>query len=140
MTANGLLQIAIFCAIVAAIAVPLGSYMARVFAGERTFLSPVLGPVERAVYWVSGVDAKKEQHWLTYTVAMLLFNLACFASLYALLQAPVLPALQSPGHDRHGAEPGAEHGHQLHDQHQLAELRRRDDAQLFRPDGRADGP
>jgi potassium-transporting ATPase potassium-binding subunit len=86
MTANGLLQIAIFCAIVAAIAVPLGKYMARVFGGERTFLSPVLGPVERAVYWVSGVDAKKEQHWLTYTVAMLLFNLACFALLYALLR------------------------------------------------------
>ena len=86
MTANGLLQIAIYCAIIAAIAVPLGSYMARVFAGDRTFLSPVLGPVERAVYWISGVDAKREQHWLTYTVAMLLFNLVCFAVLYALLR------------------------------------------------------
>ena len=46
MTANGLLQIAIFCAIIAALAVPLGIYMARVFAGERTFLSPVLRPVK----------------------------------------------------------------------------------------------
>src|SRR5262249_33884716 len=78
MTANGLLQIALFCAIVTAIAVPLGTYMARLFAGERTFLSPVLGPVERAIYWVSGVDAKKEQHWLTYAVAI--------ASLYAILR------------------------------------------------------
>jgi len=86
MTANGLLQIAIFCAIVAAIAVPLGTYMARVFAGERTFLSPVLRPVENAIYWASGVDAKKEQHWLTYAVAMLLFHLFCFASLYAMLR------------------------------------------------------
>jgi potassium-transporting ATPase potassium-binding subunit len=86
MTANGLLQIAIFAAIIVAIAVPFGTYMARVFTGERTFLSPVLGPVESAIYWISGVDAKKEQHWLTYTVAMLLFNLACFASLYALLR------------------------------------------------------
>src|ERR1700756_4462076 len=86
MTANGLLQIAIFAAIIVAIAVPFGTYMARVFTGERTFLSPVLGPIESAIYWISGVDAKKEQHWLTYTVAMLLFNLACFASLYALLR------------------------------------------------------
>jgi K+-transporting ATPase ATPase A chain len=86
MTANGLLQIAIFCAIIAAIAVPLGIYMARVFGGERTFLSPVLRPVENAIYWASGVDAKKEQHWLTYAVAMLLFHLFCFASLYAMLR------------------------------------------------------
>jgi potassium-transporting ATPase potassium-binding subunit len=86
MTANGLLQIAIFCAIIAALAVPLGIYMARVFAGERTFLSPVLRPVENAIYWASGVDAQKEQHWLTYAVAMLLFHLFCFASLYAMLR------------------------------------------------------
>jgi K+-transporting ATPase ATPase A chain len=86
MTANGILQIAIFCAIVAITAVPLGTYMARVFNGERTFLSPVLGPLERAVYWVSGVDPKKEQHWLTYAVAVLLFHVFCFASLYALLR------------------------------------------------------
>src|SRR6185369_882857 len=86
MTANGLLQIAIFCAIVTAAAIPLGSYMTRVFSVERSLLTPMLGPVERAIYWVSGVDSKKEQHWLTYTVSILLFNLACFASLYALLR------------------------------------------------------
>ena len=86
MTANGLLQIALFCVIIAAIAVPLGTYMARVFAGERTLLSPVLGPVERGIYWISGVDAKKEQHWLTYAVAMLLFHVFCFASLYAMMR------------------------------------------------------
>src|SRR5262249_10264355 len=86
MTTNGILQIAIFAAIITAIAVPFGVYMARVFAGEQTFLSPVLGPVERAVYWVSGVDPKKEQHWLTYTFALLLFNLGCFGLLYALLR------------------------------------------------------
>ena len=86
MTANGLLQIALFCAIIAAIAVPLGTYMARVFAGERTFFSLVLGPVERAIYWISGVDAKREQHWLTYAVAMLMFHVFAFASLYAMLR------------------------------------------------------
>ena len=58
--------------------------MTRVFAGERTFLSPVLRPVERAVYWCCGVDEKEEQHWLTYAVAVLFFSVAGFVSLYAL--------------------------------------------------------
>ena len=58
MTTNGILQIVVFTAIVAAIAVPLGLYMARVFAGERTFLSPVLGPVERVFYRISGVECR----------------------------------------------------------------------------------
>jgi K+-transporting ATPase ATPase A chain len=58
--------------------------MTRVFAGERTFLSPVLRPVERAVYWCCGVDEKEEQHWLTYAVAVLFFSVVGFLSLYAL--------------------------------------------------------
>src|ERR1700676_2331247 len=86
MTTNGLLQIAVFCAIVTATAMPLGKFMARVFAGERSFLTPVLGPVEGLLYWLSGVDAKKEQHWLTYALSVLLFHIACFASLYALMR------------------------------------------------------
>jgi K+-transporting ATPase ATPase A chain len=86
MTANGLLQIAIYAAIIAAITVPFGGYMARVFTGERTLLSPVLGPVETAFYRIAGVDEKREQHWLTYTVAVLLFNLVVFALLYAMLR------------------------------------------------------
>ncbi len=86
MTANGILQILIFTAIVLATAVPLGVYMARVFSGERTFLSPILGPLEIAFYRISGVDEKREQSWMTYAVAMLLFNLFCFVSLYALLR------------------------------------------------------
>ncbi|HUN51802.1 MAG TPA: potassium-transporting ATPase subunit KdpA [Candidatus Sulfotelmatobacter sp.] len=86
MTANGLLQIAVFSAIIAAIAVPFGIYMARVFTGERSFLSPVLGPIERAFYRISGVDEKREQHWLTYAYAVLLFNLAGFLLLYAMLR------------------------------------------------------
>ncbi|HYM29682.1 MAG TPA: potassium-transporting ATPase subunit KdpA [Candidatus Cybelea sp.] len=86
MTASGLLQIAIYSAIIAAIAVPFGTYMARVFAGERTWLTPVLAPVETVFYRISGVDEKQEQHWLTYAAAVLLFNLVCFVSLYALLR------------------------------------------------------
>ena len=84
MTANGWLQIALFCAIVVAITRPLGGYMTRVFAGERTFLSRILGPVERGIYRLCGVDETVEQHWLTYAVAMLLFSLAGFVILYAL--------------------------------------------------------
>ncbi|QEX15107.1 potassium-transporting ATPase potassium-binding subunit [Hypericibacter terrae] len=86
MTTNGILQIAIFCAIIIALAVPLGVYMARLFSGERNFFTPILGPVEAICYRVAGVDPKREQHWLTYAFAMLLFNLVCFLSLYALLR------------------------------------------------------
>jgi K+-transporting ATPase ATPase A chain len=84
MTIYGWVQIALFSVIVILITRPLGGYMTRVFAGERTFLSPVLRPVERAVYWCCGVDEKEEQHWLTYAVAVLLFSVVGFLTLYAL--------------------------------------------------------
>src|SRR5437899_2053983 len=84
MTITGWLQIALFGITVLLITRPLGGYMTRVFAGERTFLSPVLHPVERAVYWCCGVDEKEEQHWLTYAVAVLLFSVVGFLTLYAL--------------------------------------------------------
>ena len=80
MTLNGWLQIAIYFAVLTALVVPLGRFMARVFEGERTFLSPVLQPVEIGLYRLAGVDEKREQHWITYTVAMLLFNAAGFLS------------------------------------------------------------
>ncbi|HZB92997.1 MAG TPA: potassium-transporting ATPase subunit KdpA [Stellaceae bacterium] len=99
MTLNGWIQIAVFSVIVIALTRPFGGYMTRVFAGERTFLHPILRPVERAIYWCCGVDEKQEQHWLTYAVAMLLFSVAGFATLYALqrLQAylPFNPAGES---------------------------------------------
>jgi len=84
MTISGWLQIALFGVIVILITRPFGGYMTRVFAGERTFLSPVLRPVECAVYWCCGVDEREEQHWLTYAVAMLLFSVVGFVTLYAL--------------------------------------------------------
>ncbi len=96
MTANGWVQIAIYCAVIIAVTRPLGGYMTRVFNGDRTLLSPVLRPVERAIYWCCGVDEKAEQNWLVYAVSMLLFSLAGVLSLYALqrLQAalPFNPA------------------------------------------------
>src|ERR1700749_4538756 len=91
MTFNGWIQIAIFCAIIIAVAKPLGGYMTRVFAGGRTFLPPVLRPVERVIYAICGVDESKEQHWTGYAIGMLLFSLAGVLSLYALqrLQAAI---------------------------------------------------
>ena len=84
MTVNGWLQIAIFAALVAAVTLPLGGYMAKIFAGERTPLSPVLRPIESVFYRLSGVDPIREQNWLAYAFAVLLFNLVAFLLLYAL--------------------------------------------------------
>jgi K+-transporting ATPase ATPase A chain len=99
MTVIGWIQIILFCAILVALVKPLGWYMTRVFNGERTFLSPVLRPIETGIYWIGGVDERREQHWLTYAVSMLLFHVGGFAILYALmrLQAslPFNPAEQS---------------------------------------------
>src|ERR1700730_15662564 len=99
MTLIGWIQILLFCAIVIAIVPFLGGYMTRVFNGERTLLSPVLRPVEAGLYRIGGVDERREQHWVTYTVAMLLFHVGGFLILYALmrLQAmlPFNPAEQS---------------------------------------------
>lgn len=86
MTFVGWAQIAVFCVLVVATVRPLGSYMARVFAGERTFLTPVLRPLERSFYSLAGVKPESEQHWTTYAVAMLLFNLAGMLLLYAILR------------------------------------------------------
>src|SRR5580700_7390624 len=92
MTINGWIQIALYVVIIIAITKPLGGYMTRVFNGDKTLLSPILRPIERMLYGISGVDEKEDQHWLVYAIAMLAFSMAGFLSLYALqrLQA-VLP-------------------------------------------------
>jgi potassium-transporting ATPase potassium-binding subunit len=99
MTVIGWVQILVYCAIIVAIVPFLGGYMTRVFNGERTFLSPVVRPVENALYWAGGVDARREQNWVSYTVAMLLFHVGGFAILYALMRLQALlpfnPAEQS---------------------------------------------
>ncbi len=86
MTVAGWLQIALVLGLVLAAALPLGSLMAHVFAGERTFLTPVLGPLERGVYRLAGVDPAREQGWLGYTLAILAFNALGFALLYGILR------------------------------------------------------
>jgi K+-transporting ATPase ATPase A chain len=84
MTINGWLQIALYCVLLLLITRPIGGYMTRVFNGERTLLSPVLRPLERATYWLCGVDETQEQYWVSYGIAMLAFTLAGFVVLYGL--------------------------------------------------------
>jgi len=92
MTVIGWIQIIAIFALVLICVKPLGIFMANVFNGERTFLTPVLGPVERGFYRLAGVDPSREQGWRNYTVAMLVFNAAGFVFLYGLLRLQgVLP-------------------------------------------------
>jgi len=84
MSPIGFLQITIVLALVLAAAVPLGGYVERVMAGERLTLSPVLGPLERALYRLAGVDPQREQSAVAYAMAMLAFSLVGFLSLYAI--------------------------------------------------------
>lgn len=86
MTLAGWLQISLVFLIVLASIKPLGMYMAAVFTGKRTFLSPVIAPLEKGFYALSGIKADKEQGWLAYTLAMLAFSLAGFAVLYAIMR------------------------------------------------------
>jgi len=79
MTLNGWLQIALFCAVIAALAKPLGAYLTRVLEGPA-----VLAPIERPLYRLAGIDPRAEQSWLGYALALLAFNLAGFLLLYAL--------------------------------------------------------
>jgi K+-transporting ATPase ATPase A chain len=100
MTVIGWVQILLYCAIIVAIVPPLlGAYMTRVFNGERTFLSPILRPVEVAIYKIAGVNERNEQHAVTYTIAMLLFHVGGFLILYVLMRVqaglPFNPAEQS---------------------------------------------
>src|SRR5262249_44425301 len=84
MTLNGYIQLVLYLVVLLALAKPLGGYMARVYAGQRTGLGQVLGPLERLIYRLCGIRATEEMGWKTYAIAMLLFNLVGFLAVYAL--------------------------------------------------------
>ncbi|HTR02376.1 MAG TPA: potassium-transporting ATPase subunit KdpA [Thermoanaerobaculia bacterium] len=84
MTTINLVEIAAYVAILVALTPLLGGYMKRVFSGEKTFLDPILRPVERGIYRVCGVDAAKDQSWVDWTVTMLIVNAASLVILYAM--------------------------------------------------------
>jgi len=97
MSVVGWLQVGLLFLIVLAVIKPLGLFMATVFSGGRTFLSPLLAPVERAFYAAAGVDPDKEQGWLAYTFATLAFGMAGFAALYAILRLQAYLPLNPQG-------------------------------------------
>ena len=84
MTANGWFQILAYLLILLAITKPIGVFLTRVFAGEKTFLDPLMRPVERLIYRLCGIDDKREMDWKEYTIAMLLFSGVSMMLLYAI--------------------------------------------------------
>ena len=86
MNIQGWAEIVVTIAITVALGWPLGVYLARVWQGERTWLDPVLRPVEAVLLLAFGVDPKKSQNWLAYTLSMLAFSIASFVVLYLILR------------------------------------------------------
>ena len=84
MTANGWFQILFFLALIFLVTKPMGVYMARVFNRERTFMDPVLRPIEKLLYRVTTVDETHEMRWTEYAISMLLFSLVSMVVLYLI--------------------------------------------------------
>ena len=78
------IQIVLYLVVLILLAKPLGSFMAKVYQGERTFLDPILGPIERLIYRLSGVKADEDMDWKVYAIAMLLFNGLGLFAVYAI--------------------------------------------------------
>ena len=141
MNAHQWLELAVYIAALVLVTKPLGLYINRVLdTNGRTWLDPVLRPLERLTYRVLGVDPAKEQDWKQYTFAMLLFSLVSCLFTYAILRLQEYLPLNPQKLRRAVAASGVQHRRQLHHQHQLAELRRRIHHVLFLADGRAGHP
>src|SRR4029077_4063161 len=84
MTANGWFQIALFLLVIFLVTKPIGVFMARVFNREKTILDPILRPIEKLVYRLTGVNERHEMRWTEYAVAMLLFSGVSIALLYLI--------------------------------------------------------
>ncbi len=90
-------QLVFYVVVLLALAKPLGSFMARVYQGERTFLDPVLRPLERLIYRISGVHADEEMTWKTYAVAMMVFNVLGLLAVYAIQRLQAFLPLNPQG-------------------------------------------
>jgi potassium-transporting ATPase potassium-binding subunit len=99
MTLVGWMQIALVLALVLASAIPLSSHLACVFAGKRTFLTPVLQPVEQGLYRLAGVDETREQGWFGYAISLIVVSMVGFVSLYALQRLQNYLPLNPAGQD-----------------------------------------
>jgi K+-transporting ATPase ATPase A chain len=91
MTSQGVLQIIVYFIVLLALTKPLGSYMARVYEGKRTFLHPILRPLERFIYALGGVKEGFEQRWTQYAASLLAFSTVCFVFAYAIQRFRDLP-------------------------------------------------
>ena len=136
MTVNGWLQIIVYLAVILAVTKPVGVFMARVFNRERTFLDPVLRPVERLLYRLTLVDEEHEMRWTEYAFAMLLFSGVSMLVLYLIERLQQMLPLESAEVRGGGSRSGFQHGGLVHHQHQLAELWRRSHHELSHADGR----
>jgi potassium-transporting ATPase potassium-binding subunit len=95
--AQGFLQIAIFCALIVAVVPVLGGYMARVFLGERTFLDPIAGPLERGTYRLLRIDPGRGQDWKAYAKSVIAFSLLGWLVLFAILRTQTLHPFNPEG-------------------------------------------
>ena len=122
--------IIIFLGVLILLAVPMGAYMAKVFTGKRTFMSPIVRPLERLVYKLCMVRESEEMSWKQYSVAFLIFNGIGLVTLFLLQVVQGRSAAQPDGFRACPLGHRTQHGHIVRDKHKLAGLRRRDDHEL----------
>ena len=139
MTFQGWVQIAVYVAVLTALTPLIGAYMARVYRGDRVLLSPVFGPLERLVYRLLRVNPAVGQNWKEYARSVLVLSALFWIALYVILRTQGIHPF-NPGGLRRGAL-GRDLQHHLvvHLEHELAVLRRRDDALLLLADDRPRG-
>ena len=115
------IQLIFYMVVLLALAKPLGTFMAKVYQGEHTFLDPVFGPVERFIYRLAGVHADEEMNWKVYAIALMLFNVLGLFVVYALQRLQGFLPLNT-GFRRGDARLILEYCGQLHHKYELAGL------------------
>ena len=130
MTTNGWLQLGLYMVVLLGLAKPLGTFMAKVYTGEPTWLGRLLGPVERLCYRVMGVSPDDEMDWKQYAWSFLLFSLLSTAGGVPAAPGSGGAAAQPGPHGRGFAYHRLQYRHQFRHQHQLAGVRRRNDDEL----------
>ncbi len=141
MNAHQWLELALYLGALILVTKPLGLYLNRVLdANGRTWLDPVFRPLEKLTYRVLGVDSTKEHGWKQYAFAMLIFSLVSCLFTYAILRLQQYLPLNPQKFGALSPASRVQHRRQFHDQHQLAELRRRIHDVVSLADGRAGHP
>jgi potassium-transporting ATPase potassium-binding subunit len=100
MTNMGILQIVLYIVVLILLVKPLGAFMANVYEDKRTFLDPVLRPVERLIYRLCGVSPDQEMDWKTYAVAMMVFNIVGLVAVYLIQRVQGFLPLNPAGQER----------------------------------------